>query len=72
MGAGDEHEIGVPRQSGGRSSLYGQPRIEPVKDADWEEDGGEPFDIYADFNNAGPRYSGAQNLNDLGKAGSGG
>jgi len=53
-----------PRESGGRASLYGQPRQEPVKGGlPWEEDTGGAFDIYADFNNVGPRYSGAQNLN---------
>lgn len=58
-----------PRQSGGRTSLYGQPRQEPVKSAPWEEDSGGAFDIYADFNNAGPRYSGAPNLDALGSSG---
>jgi hypothetical protein len=36
-----------------RGSYY--PRSEPVK-------GDEAWDVYADFNNAGPRYSGAVNL----------
>ena len=60
------------RPSGGRASLYGQPRQEPVKYDEDPEDGATAFDIYADFNNAGPRYSGAQNLNAVGKAGADG
>lgn len=62
------HQQQQPRPSGGRTSLYGQPRHEEdVKTAaPWEEDNGGAFDIYADFNNAGPRYSGAPALETLG------
>lgn len=60
-----EDDDGQPRQSDGRTSLYGQPRQEPLKSVPWEEDTGGAFDIYADFNNAGPRYAGAPNLETL-------
>ena len=54
------------RPSGGRTSLYGQPRHEDdAKAAPWEADAGGTFDIYADFNNAGPRYGGAPPLETL-------
>lgn len=68
---GEDNE--QPRQSGGRTSLYGQPRQEPVKGgAPWEEDNGGAFDIYADFNNVGPRYSGAQTLETIAPPGNNG
>ncbi|THG99090.1 hypothetical protein EW026_g3187 [Hermanssonia centrifuga] len=39
-------------------SYYAAGRTEPVKGG-YDEDAfrDEPFDIYADFNNAGPKYS---------------
>ncbi len=40
----------------------GNPRTEPVKMGDEETDASRGWDVYADFNNTGPRYSGAGNL----------
>ncbi|KAF8315605.1 hypothetical protein DL93DRAFT_839469 [Clavulina sp. PMI_390] len=46
------------------------PREEPMKSSvPWDEDTGGAFDIYADFNNAGPRYPGAQVLDTIGSSG---
>lgn len=39
-----------------RNSFFHTGREEPLKGGDEEQAGGG-FDIYADFNNAGPRYS---------------
>ena len=53
-------------------SYFNAGREEPVKGGyDEEEAAGlrdEPFDIYADFNNAGPRYSTAFGKSDAGYA----
>ncbi|KAF8334684.1 uncharacterized protein EI90DRAFT_3049835 [Cantharellus anzutake] len=40
----------------------GNPRTEPVKMGDEETGAGTGWDVYADFNNSGPRYLGAGNL----------
>ncbi|KAF9489585.1 hypothetical protein BDN71DRAFT_1490877 [Pleurotus eryngii] len=53
---------GQPRPSGGytRETFFPGARMEPLKGGrDEEEAAGKesPWDIYADFNNAGPRYS---------------
>ncbi|KAK0201525.1 hypothetical protein DFS33DRAFT_1348042 [Desarmillaria ectypa] len=40
-----------------RNSFFFAGREEPLKGGQDEEHGNEGFDIYADFNNAGPRYS---------------
>lgn len=49
-----------------RNSFFAQaPRTEPVKGLGNDEADATPgsaWDVFADFNNAGPRYSGANNL----------
>ena len=52
------------------ASYYDTGRTEPVKGGYDEESPfqDEPFDIYADFNNAGPRYSKATFVPDNGSA----
>lgn len=58
--ASAEHFAQQPPAGYNRTSYFDTGRTEPVKGGYDEEDGAfrdEPFDIYADFNNAGPRYS---------------
>jgi len=61
---GDENFRGMPppRASSGynRDSFARSARTEPVKglhEEDGQGGGGAGWDVYADFNNAGPRYS---------------
>ncbi|KAJ3556762.1 hypothetical protein NM688_g1846 [Phlebia brevispora] len=52
-----EHWAQQPPAAGYNSSSYFDAgRTEPVKGG-YDEERDEPFDIYADFNNTGPRYS---------------
>ena len=61
---------GLPTAGYNRQSYFDAGRVEPVKGGyDEEETTGlrdEPFDIYADFNNAGPRYSNMLGTQDTG------
>lgn len=61
--------LNQPNSAGyNNSSYFDAGRAEPVKGAYDEEAGyrDEPFDIYADFNNQGPRYSKAAFIADDG------
>lgn len=63
--------LNQPNSAGyNNSSYFDAGRAEPVKGAYDEEAGyrDEPFDIYADFNNQGPRYSKAAFIADDGYA----
>lgn len=56
--ASAEHWTQRPTAGYNSSSYFDAGRAEPVKGGhDEEAFQDEPFDIYADFNNAGPRYS---------------
>jgi hypothetical protein len=62
---------GFPSSTAGynRQSYFDAGRVEPVKGGYDEEAAGlrdEPFDIYADFNNAGPKYSTILGTQDTG------
>ena len=58
--------LNVARSSAGynRASFFHVGREEPLKDGRDEEQAGkgEAWDIYADFNNTGPRYSSAYGI----------
>jgi len=67
--AGTELHGGPPTAGYNRSSFFYTGREEPVKGIDEESmlsSHGNGFDIYADFNNQGPRYSTAFVRNDAG------
>lgn len=51
-----------PASSSSYDPPPGNPRTEPVKMGDEETGTGGGWDVYADFNNTGPRYSGAGSL----------
>ncbi|KZT64180.1 hypothetical protein DAEQUDRAFT_679074 [Daedalea quercina L-15889] len=73
--AGTDYIGGTPNAGYNRSSYFYAGRTEPVKGGMDEHQSILPkqddaFDIYADFNNAGPRYSAAFGTQDTGLRGS--
>jgi hypothetical protein len=52
-------QLGNRRPSAGynRGSYFNMGREEPVKGGKDEQDDEEAWDVYADFNNSGPKYS---------------
>ncbi|KAK7023076.1 hypothetical protein R3P38DRAFT_2957394 [Favolaschia claudopus] len=58
---------GRPSNAGyNRGSFFPAAREEPLKGGRDEEEGDNGWDVYADFNNAGPRYSSAFGKQDTG------
>ena len=71
--AGTEYGGGTANAGYNRTSYFYQGREEPVKGGEDEEHSmlskpDDGFDIYADFNNVGPRYSAAFGKQDTGYA----
>lgn len=69
--AGTDYAGGTPSAGYNRTSYFFQGREEPVKGVEDEEHGmlskpDDAFDIYADFNNSGPRYAAAFGRQDTG------